>query len=215
MQNIRRVGYLLTLLVGAALLTAMVWRPAPPKAFVGLTTRQVPSDVGGYQATDYALTPEVKAALQSASIVSRTYQHGTDAIDFVLLGGTSREALHDPRACLTGAGWTLAGQHPETLPGTAVSVQACHAVGLPGVPGYDILYLYVVNGERISTVSQIRAQMLWSALVGRKNEPVYMLRFLMPLSEDPQEQARNHARLMTFASQMWTTLQPELQSQRA
>lgn len=215
MQNLRRVGYLLSLVIGAALLTAMVWRPAPPKPFVGLSTGQVPSAVDGYDGTDYALTPQVKEALASASIVSRQYVRGADAIDFVLLGGTSREALHDPRSCLTGAGWDLAEQHPEHLPGTAVDVQACHAVGLPGVPGYDILYLYVVNGHKISTVSQIRRQMLWSALIGRKNEPVYMLRFMMPLTGDPQEEAQNHARLTQFAAQMWTTIQPALQSQRA
>ncbi len=208
------MGYLLVLLVGAALLSAMVWRPAPPKPFMGLTTDAVPRAVGGYEApTDYEMSAETKAALSTADIVSRTYQRGPDMIDFVLLGGTSREALHDPRACLTGAGWLLAEDHTERLPQTNVEVHACHAIGLPGTTGYDLLYLYVVDGERISSVSQIRAQMLLSALLGKKNAPVYMLRFMEPLATDRQEMAANHAKMVAFAAQMWTAMQPKLGTQ--
>ncbi len=75
-----------------------------------------------------------------------------------------------------------------------------------------MLYLYVVDGKRISAVSQIRMQMLIAALIGKQNAPVYMLRFMEPLSSDPQTQAEVHTRLMAFASQMWTVMQPKLQS---
>ncbi len=213
MPYIRRVGYLLVLIVGAALLSAMVWRPAPPKPFVGLASRDVPREVGGYAAPrDYEMTADVKAMLQGADTVSRTYSQGPDTIDFVLLGGNTRENLHDPRSCLAGAGWALADDHTERLPGTGVDVHACRAIGLPGVPGFDVLYLYVVDGKRISAVSQIRMQMLMSALVGKQNAPVYMLRFMEPLSDDPITFAANHARMMQFASQMWTVMQPKLQT---
>ncbi len=212
MSNIRRMGYFLMLLVGVALLTAMVWRPAPPPVFHGLTTQDVPRLVGGYSApTDYEMSADVKALLPNSDIISRTYAHDGDGIDFVLLGGTSRESLHDPRSCLTGAGLVLAGDHTEHLPGTDVDLHACHVVGLPGAPGFDVLYLYVVDGRRASSIAQIRREMLWSAVMGRKNEPVYMLRFMEPLAADPTDQAATHARLMAFASQMWTTLQPKLE----
>lgn len=213
MPHIRRVGYLLMLLVGVALLTASVWRKPPPPPFVGLKTADVPRQIGAYSApADYQMPDSVKAALAHADIVSRKYEAGASQLDFVLLGGQSRESLHDPRACLTGAGWLLADQHSERLPQTDVDVQACHAVGLPGAPGYDILYLYVVDGKRISAVGQIRRQMLWNALLGKTNQPVYMLRFLEPLSPDPQTTAANHARMLAFAAQMWTTLQPKLEA---
>jgi EpsI family protein len=211
MSHIRRMGYLLMLLIGAALLTAMVWRTSPPPPFVGLTTQQIPRHVGGYSAPqDYQMPPAVLTALSTADIVSRTYQQSGQEIDFVLLGGTSRDALHDPRSCLTGAGWLLAGDHTEHLPGTTADVHACHAVGLPGSPGFDILYLYVIGGRRISSIGDIRRQMLWTAMLGRKNEPVYMLRFMEPLTDDPQAQAGSHARMIAFAAHMWTVLQPEL-----
>ena len=210
MPHIRRMGYLLVVLVGAALATAMAWKPAPPPKFVGLTGRDVPRLVGGLAGQDYAMAPEVKAALSSADTVSRTYGQGDAATDFVLIGGTDRTALHDPRSCLVGAGWKLEDDHTETLPGTAIAARACHAVGLPGAPGYDIMYLYVVNGRVINQVSQIRAAMLWSALVGRKNTPVYFLRFMRPLSSDDAAVSANHAQLASFAAQMWAAVAPRI-----
>lgn len=213
MPYIRRVGYLLVLIMGAALLTAMVWRPPPPQPFIGLQTEDVPRDVGGYTApTDYEMTPDVKALLEGADVVSRTYTHQTDGIDFVLLGGNSRENLHDPRSCLTGAGWSLADDHTERLPNTNVDVHACRAIGMPGTKGFDVLYLYVVDGKRISAVSQIRMQMLVSALIGKQNAPVYMLRFMEPLADDQPTIAANHARMMDFAAQMWSVMEPKLQT---
>ncbi|MBV9850607.1 MAG: EpsI family protein [Armatimonadetes bacterium] len=201
------MGYLLMALVGAALATAMVWRPAPPPRFAGIGGGDVPRAVGGYVGQDYAMAPEVRAALSSADIVSRAYGRGGDAVDFVLIGGTDRTALHDPRSCLVGAGWKLEGDHTEALPGTGVAVRACHAVGLPGTTGYDIVYLYVVDGRVINQVTQIRAAMLWSALLGRKNTPVYFLRFMRPLGADA---AADHARMQSFAAQMWAALAPRL-----
>jgi EpsI family protein len=211
MSHIRRVASLLVLLIGAAFLTAMVWKPAPPPKFAGLKTQDVPRHISGYDApTDYEMSPEVKAALASADIVSRSYVQNDDAVDFVAIGGTDRTALHDPRSCLVGAGWHLEGDHTEALPGSGISVHACHAVGQPGAPSLDIVYLYVVDGRVIDQVTQIRAAMLWSALLGRKNTPVYFLRFTKPLSEDAAQQATSHAKLEHFAAGMWAALQPKL-----
>ena len=210
MPNIRRVGYLLTLLIGAALATAMVWKPAPPPRFVGVTGQDVPRSLGGYQAAqDDPIPPDTKAALASADILSRTYGQGTEGFNFVLIGGTDRSALHDPRSCLIGAGMQLENDHEELLPGTMVEARSCHAVGSGG--GADMLYFYVVNGKVISQVTQIRAAMLWSALLGQRGTPVYFLRFTRDLNSDPSANSLGHDRLQKFAAQMWTQLQPKLQ----
>ena len=211
MSHIRRMAALLVLLVASAFATAMVWKPAPTARFTGLRTQDVPRSVAGFDApTDYEMTPEVRAALSSADIVSRTYTRGADALDFVLIGGTDRTALHDPRSCLVGAGWRLEDDHAETLPGTDVAARACRAVGQPGAPGLDIVYLYVVDGRVISQATQIRAAMLWSALLGRRNTPVYFLRFTRPLDDDDQRQSADHQQLTRFASALWTDLKPRL-----
>ncbi len=46
MPHIRRMGYLLTLLIGAALATAMAWKPAPPPRFAGIAGADVPRSSG-------------------------------------------------------------------------------------------------------------------------------------------------------------------------
>lgn len=215
MPHIRRMGYLLTLLIGTALATAMIWKPAPPPRFAGISGQDVPRALNGYQcASDDPIPADVKAALASADLLSRTYSQkgglSGDAVNFVLIGGTDRSALHDPRSCLIGSGMQIEDDHLERLPGTDVNARVCHAVGADSVPGYDILYLYVVNGKIVNAVTQIRAAMLWSALLGRRGTPVYFLRFTRALASDPQTIAQGHDRLQKFAAQMWTTLQPKL-----
>ena len=213
MPHIRRMGYFLTLLIGTALATAMVWKPAPPPPFLGVSGGDVPRTLSGYRAASDDLVPDdVKAALSSADLLSRTYVQNGDAVNFVLIGGTDRSALHDPRSCLIGAGMQIEGDHLERLPGTDIEARACHAVGAPGVAGSDMLYLYIVNGKVINEVTQIRAAMLWSALLGRRGTPVYFLRFTRSLGADAGADARGHDRLGRFAAEMWTTLQPKLRT---
>ena len=143
----------------------------------------MPRVLDGYLAPpDDAVPADVQAALSSADLLSRTYQpgesEGGDPINFVLIGGTDRSALHDPRSCLIGSGMQLEDDHLERLPGTDVEAPAPAAPsGQPGQAGYDMLYFYVVNGKVVNQATQIRAAMLWSALLGRRGTPVYFLRF--------------------------------------
>lgn len=220
------MGYFLALLIGAALLTAMVWKPAPPLPFVGLAGADIPRAVGGWVGgPDERVPADVQAALASATLTSRTYQPaagysvpGVGPLDFVLIGGTDRSALHDPRSCLIGAGMQVANDHLEVLPGTAIRVRACRAIDPTGTPGaaeasgFDIIYLYLVNGRVVSQATQIRAAMLWSAVLGRRGTPVYFLRFTRPIYSDPRQEALGHAAMLQFAREMWTKLQPRLMS---
>jgi len=223
MPHICRMGYLLAAFIGVALVVMLLWHPAPLARFAGLRDADIPRSVGGYAAgPDDAVPVEVQAALASASLVSRTYQPGGsgDAINFVLIGGTDRSALHDPRSCLIGAGMSVQEDHLEGLPGTRISARACRAVdgtksdGTKSdgtkTSGFDIIYLYLVNGRVVSEATQIRAAMLWSALLGQRGTPVYFLRFTRPLHSDPRLDAQGHAALLQFATDMWVKLQPRL-----
>ena len=221
MPHVCRMGYLLALLIGAALVTTMVWKPAPLRPFAGLAGRDVPRTVGGYvSGPDDPVPADVQAALASASLTSRTYRPApgstawnTDPLSFVLIGGTDRSALHDPRSCLIGAGMQVVHDHLESLPGTGVQARACQAVGgSSGTGGCDMLYLYLVNGRIVNQATQIRAAMLWSALLGQRGTPVYFLRFTRPTYPDPRQDALGHAAMLQFATDMWTRLQPRLLS---
>lgn len=214
MSNVRRSAYLLTFLIAAALVSAMAWRPAPPARYVGLTRVDIPSQAAGFTLKgDYEMTADVKAALAAADIVSRTYDDGARALDFVMIGGTDRSALHDPRGCLViGSGGKLENDHAEQLPGTNVIARSCRLVDTKNGVDFDVLYLYAVDGQVINQVTQIRMGMLWSAVIGKKNKPVHFLRFMMPLETTSEAAATNHTRLRQFASQMWKSLEPKIVS---
>lgn len=210
MSQVCRMAHLLTLVLGATLLVGWAWRPPAPARFLGATGQDVPRIVAGLHGSDYDIDSAARATIASASILCRTYGEGAGAVDFTLIGGKDRQALHDPRTCLIGGGWMLSNDHAEHLPGTDVDVQSCQATGRADAPGYDIVYLYLVNGKRISEINQIRAQMLWGALTGREEVPVYFLRFMQPLGSEPAANAAQHQRLLRFTAQMWHSLQPRL-----
>ena len=218
MPHVCRMGYLLALIIGVALLVVQVWHPAPPARFAGLSSRDIPGSLGGYTAgPDDVMPADVQAALASATLTSRTYQpagNAGDGINFVLIGGTDRSALHDPRSCLIGAGMSVQADHLESLPGTGISARACRAAEATrdgtSAGGFDIIYIYLVNGRVVNDATSIRAAMLWSALLGQRGTPVYFLRFTRPFHSDPHLDAAGHAALLQFATEMWTRLQPRL-----
>jgi len=167
--------------------------------------------MGGFSSPgDYKLDPGVLRALSTGDVISRMYSDGTNNVDFVMIGGTDRGALHDPRSCLVGAGWSLENDHTEALPGTDLQVRSCHAIGPPGMPSYDIIYLYVVDGHVINQPTQIRAKMLMSALLGRRNTPVYFLRYMVQDATQGTVDPATHSAMQRFAASMWQTLSGRL-----
>ena len=211
MPQVRRVGYLLVALFVAAIVFSKVWSPPAPVPFVGIASAQVPLTVGHFVSSgDYKMDPSVMQALSTADVISRNYSNGASKLDFVLIGGTDRGALHDPRSCLVGAGWSLENDHTEALPGTNEDERSCHAVGAPGMPSFDILYLYVVNGHVINQPTQIRLSMLVSALLGRRNTPVYFLRFMAQDATQDTVDPASHALLQSFSAAMWNTVSRRL-----
>lgn len=225
MQNIRRSAYLLNAVLAAACVFSIAWKPAPPPVFRGAGPDDVPTRVSGgrYVSTgDVTLAPEVQAALSAGTVVYRTFAdtgakaaEDTDStLDFVLIGGTDRSALHDPRSCLAGAGWQMSGDHTVTLPGTGVTARSCRveresSSDTGSREGYEIVYLYVVDGQVVPDVTRIRREMLLSAMIGKPNRPVYFFRCIRPLPADLKSPADDPA-LHEFAAAMWKSLHVRL-----
>lgn len=211
MQNLRRSAFILVGVFAATLGASAAWNPPAPAPFVPLGESAVPQKIAGYFAPPDRQSPvseQVRNVLSSASIVARTYvpvgdTYGSSPVEFILIGGTDRSALHDPRSCLVGAGWTIESDTATTLP-SAVPARRCRIVNntLPGRPGYEMVYLYVVDGAVIESVTQIRAKMLVSAVLGKKNTPVYFLRFMRRTGEE----TGTDAQLSQFAGAMWDKL---------
>ncbi|MBC8135207.1 MAG: exosortase-associated EpsI family protein [Fibrella sp.] len=221
MQKIRWSATVLALLFATTLAVAKVWNPPPPEPFVPISGAAIPDALAGYAAVPDAVTSvddKARKALSTASIISRSYAPATpgkDApsapIEFILIGGTDRDALHDPRSCLIGSGWDIDTDRSEplTVAGESIPAHYCHIVNptLPGKPAYDMLYIYVVDGKVIESATQIRAQLLASALIGKKNTPVYYLRFIRE-ADGGADGAKSGSPedLRRFATTMWQAL---------
>lgn len=225
MQKFRGSAYLLTACIAGACVASYAWHPAPPPRYTGLNEvrQRLPDNIAGFTLRgDNPVSEPVRAALAAADLVSRTYADNRGTIDVTLIGGTDRSALHDPRSCLIGAGWRIEDDHTVTLPSTngkpGPLARACRVVSDTSGETLEVLYLYVVNGQIVNEVTQIRSQMLFSALIGRKNTPVCFVRFMRPISTATGTSAEqttnsNQTRFMAFAGQMWERLQiPQTQA---
>lgn len=210
MQNLRGPSYLLALLGIVAWCFSLVWQPPPPPRYQGLgkVEARIPTSLEGY--TRGALreqTKDVLDQLAAADLVSYPYESPQGWIDLTLIGGTDRSALHDPRSCLIGAGWRIIGDREEPIPGTDVVFRRALATGGPEDVDYEFLYVYVVGNRTINHVTQIRAQMLLSAVIGRQNTPVCFVRFQRPVPRSGTDDPAAAQRFRNFAAGMWKALQ--------
>ncbi len=212
MPHFRGMAAALVLLLAAACLTSVVWKPAPLPEAAALDSRWVPHSVAGYSAVgDQSLPPEVLRVLPGASITSRRYARGDQTLDFLLISGAHGVALHDPRLCL--GGWLLSAPTTEKLVGTPVTMQVYQASTQPNSPpSLLVAYFYVAGNRIISNPSEIRASLLWGDLLGRENAPVFFFRFVQPLGHSPEDNQRVDSQLRTFAAQMWQAMQPKVEA---
>jgi hypothetical protein len=216
----RQSVLLLNLLFGAALASSLIWRPSPPPKFGGLMAADLPRRVSaGDSAFAFAgeqpIAESARRQLTSASLVSVAYvpaggSNPRRRVDVTLIGGTDRSALHDPRSCFVGAGWRIEGDHTEPIPGTPLTARACTLRQDDGSGVYDVLYLYLVDGRVVDDVTRIRTEMALSALLGRKNRPVYFVRFTRPAAAAGPVGADEHAELLRFAAALWREVGPRL-----
>jgi hypothetical protein len=117
MSEIRRMGYILTGLLGLTVLTAFIWKPAPPAKFNGIAGSELPMTIGSFTAINVPVDAQTRAAIPSADIIQRQYTDPRGfSVNVTVIGGTGRNQLHDPRSCLVGAGWQIQDDHVEDLP---------------------------------------------------------------------------------------------------
>jgi EpsI family protein len=207
------VAAVLAGVLGCALLTLLFWKPVLALSRVSISAADLPQTVAGYSAAgDYKPEASVQAALPGATILSRDYKNGGDGIGFTLVSATSRNGIHDPRLCLTGAGWRISDEHPERIPGTHVTMQVCQAATQNGPPDTLVGYFYLANGRLISSPTEIRTALLWSALLGRQSTPTYFFRFVLPLGSDAAAAHYQDAQMQAFAAQMWHALRPKVEA---
>lgn len=113
----KRIKILLWGVLGLVVLVCVVLDLAPA---AGGPSRldQLPLNGLGFHGRDLPLVAAETAVFRRAHVVKRLYQAGSNK--FILIGvdgSTDRHAVHDPRFCFRGAGWTVSSETPVPLPG--------------------------------------------------------------------------------------------------
>ena len=216
MSNVRWMAVILVCALIGALGVKMHWKPYQ-SAIVPLNEADVPLSVAGYRAPpdgkwNHAQEANAEQFIQQSQVITRIYRSGSDEINFLLVSGSGRTALHDPRLCLTGSGWRLSDAHTEALPGTPIVMQQNEAATVSAFPDTSLTYFYIVKGRAISSPTEIRMALLGSSLLGRDNTPIYFFRFIQPISPDPAQAKSNRAHLLLFAAEMWRQMKPKMHS---
>ena len=209
MSNVRGSAYLLAALGAAVWGVSLAWHPSPPAKYRGLAAvrERIPQKVDTFQqAQENSFPDSVRQALASADLVSYTYSSEGGNVDLTLIGGTDRSALHDPRSCMIGAGWRIENDHLETLPETNLKARVCRITGGSEATDYEVLYLYVVGDKIVNEVTQIRTQMLLSALVGRKGTPVCFVRFMRQVPRGVADDPSLATHFRQFAGRTWNEM---------
>ena len=224
MRNLRASIIVLNVLFAAALGATLAWPAEKQIVFRGFGGDKVPTTLSGsplsYESLgDQPLDKAAQSQLQAASIVSREYREvGPNAspspVSLTLIGGTDRSVIHDPRSCFVGGGWVIDNDHNEILPGTDIGVHSC-LIRQPGSNvGFDVVYLYVVDGAILNKVTQIRAEMVWNAFVGTSNRPTFFFRCTRLVDTKSLStvgiDAAEHKRLQDFTATMWKAIGPQL-----
>lgn len=211
MSNFRGSTYLLAALGAAVWVTSLVWSPPAPPQYRGLETvkGRIPAMAAGFrQERENEFSETVRKALASADLVSYNYVGPSGSADLTLIGGTDRNALHDPRSCMIGAGWRIEDDHEETLPDINLKVRVCRVTGGgSGATDYEVVYLYVVGDRIVNQITEIRTQMLLSAIVGRKGTPVCFVRFMRPMPRSIPDAPQAAQEFRQFVGQSWKEMQ--------
>lgn len=123
--NRRRVALWTVVVLAIGCGTMWALYPLPD---AGQRLERVPRSGAGFRSVDVTLTPTELQALGRVNLVHRNYDVSGQSFYATLIDGTKdRHAVHDPRYCFQGAGWTVIAERKLALPGGEANwVRAMH-----------------------------------------------------------------------------------------
>lgn len=101
--------------LAAALLLGALWQFVP-LADASARLQSLPEVSGGVQSRNVPLEPAESEIFRRTTILKRQVLVEGQAVTLTAIDGTrDRHAIHDPRFCFQGAGWTITSQQPVAL----------------------------------------------------------------------------------------------------
>lgn len=133
--------------IGAALAIGcgMLWECYPLGSLARARLAEIPLSGPGFRGWNVALTPAEQTVLGRVDLINRGYWMGRRRLFISVVDGTKdRHAVHDPRYCFQGAGWTLTSENRVALPGG----DGMRLTLRRADDRFDVLYWFADGAER-------------------------------------------------------------------
>ncbi|MEI8288824.1 MAG: exosortase-associated EpsI family protein [Verrucomicrobiota bacterium] len=132
----------------------------------------------GFASREMTLNETEKSIFGAAQVVKRVYRAGRENLVVVIIDGThNRHAVHDPTYCFRGAGWTIAGERPLTLPGGTGRILSLHK----GSETREVVFWFSDGRDRHATVTRCWWQTSLRRLTFGASSPATVLVLVQPL----------------------------------
>lgn len=134
----------------------------------------------GFNSREVPLSETEKSIFGAAQVVKRVYRVGREDFAIVIIDGArNRHALHDPAYCFRGAGWSITGEQPFTVPGGAGKILSLRKDGEAREAGF-----WFSNGrERYGRVARCWWQTALRRLTFGASGPSPVLVLVQPLDD--------------------------------
>ena len=161
----------------AAVALALAWDCVPLADAQKRVARLAPAGLG-FASREMALNETEKSIFGVAQVVKRVYRAGRQNLIVVIIDGThNRHAVHDPTYCFRGAGWSIAGERPLTLPGGTGKILSLHK----GSETREVVFWFSDGGDRHATVTRCWWQTALRRLTFGASGPAPVLVLVQPL----------------------------------
>lgn len=158
-----------------------------------------PAVVGPWNGTDIPIEERVQAVLGASDFLNRVYLDraaGDYTGIFVAYYDSQRKggAIHSPRNCLPGAGWSIVKGDvvPVLLPGRSEPARVNRVLVQNGVAKQVILYWYQSQGRIVASEYTAKICLLWDAATKNRTDGA-IVRISVPVRNGDEDAALGRA----------------------
>lgn len=146
-----------------------------------------PQQVGAWNSVDVAIDQDVQEVLGASDLLNRVYFDPQNKISiglFVGYFGSQQRggAIHSPKNCLPGAGWTAleGGLATIAVPGYPEPVNVNRYIIQKGMNKQLVLYWYQSQGRVIASEYAAKVYLVWDAATKNRTDGA-LVRFITPI----------------------------------
>ena len=161
---------------------------------------EFPQGLADWQGVDVPLEDGVEEVLGATDLIQRIYtspQNRWSVGLFVAYFSSQRRggAIHSPKNCLPGAGWTIAkgGTFPLVVPGYAKPPEVNHYIIQKGSDKQVVLYWYQSQGRIIASEYSANIYLVWDAMTRNRTDGA-LVRVVSPVLQGDEAAALEKAR---------------------